>query len=63
MKRIINLIVILAIAALVVAQDKKASSKGKTPEVDSTQIKLQELKKDYKKQNARMDSILIEKAK
>ena len=63
MKRIINLIVILAIAALVVAQDKKASSKGKTPEVDSTQIKLEQLKKSYQEQNTKMDSILLEKAK
>ena len=63
MKRIINLIIILAIAALVVAQDKKASSKGKTPEVDSTQIKLEQLKKSYQEQNTKMDSILLEKAK
>lgn len=63
MKKLINLILIIGIAAIVIAQDKKHSPQGQEPKVDSTKVKLEQIKKDYKEQNAKMDSILIEKAK
>lgn len=63
MKKLINLIIVIAIAALVVAQDKKVSSKENPPAADSTTVKVQQVNQAYEKQSTKLDSILLEKKK